>query len=280
MAYRRGVNFPYPQGFKTVEDAEAYLKQLYRALLDNEYIGEYLSDVTAGVGDHTILDGDVHTDTVGPSTGGAIANGDVLRVAALKWNRLHKESDGQVLTLVDGLPEWDDTQRHNLLDGDIHPDTEHGDVEKGDIIRGGTYYGSTKWQRVPLGISRFVLTSDGGTGMPEWRDTRPIVEPGDSASQNLSGDECWNSIVTNVNAVGDTEYNLPSAELGMRVTLYLVTANKMKLIPTMAGQIMVITDGVGDYLQSDAVVGSYISLVCLVTNQWHRLSYAGVWTKE
>lgn len=52
---------------------------------------------------NALLDGANHTDTLA----GAVASGDLIHGNATpKWARLAKGSDGQVLTLVGGLPAW------------------------------------------------------------------------------------------------------------------------------------------------------------------------------
>jgi hypothetical protein len=66
----------------------------------------------------------------------------------------------------------------------------------------------------------------------------------------------------------------------MKVTFFVLTAHKIKLDPNGTDQIMVLTDTAGDYLESDDTIGSYITLVCLVANKWHKIAISGTWTEE
>jgi hypothetical protein len=66
----------------------------------------------------------------------------------------------------------------------------------------------------------------------------------------------------------------------MQITVVVTAAYTIKLDPNGTDQIMVYTNTAGDYLISDAVVGTAISLVCLIANKWHVAGATGSWTEE
>jgi hypothetical protein len=110
--------------------------------------------------------------------------------------------------------------------------------------------------------------------------TADVVVPAAGTPKTITAADCAGSIITNASAAGDVEYDLPAAQVGMVITFFVVTANKMKIDPNGTDQIMVLTNAAGDFLESDAVIGSYITLKCLVANKWYKTDYAGTWTEE
>jgi polygalacturonase len=67
MSYRRPSTYPYPNQFKSIEDAEKYAKDMYRALLENDSRGE---EITARA-----TDKDLKELIVRPEWYGAKGNG-------------------------------------------------------------------------------------------------------------------------------------------------------------------------------------------------------------
>jgi hypothetical protein len=96
----------------------------------------------------------------------AIASGDIFYVDSTpQIARLPKGSDGQVLTLVSGLPAWQAAgggAAHNILSS-THPDTLPDSVVAGDIIYGNA---TPKWARLPKSADGNFLKLV--SGLPGW----------------------------------------------------------------------------------------------------------------
>jgi hypothetical protein len=98
---------------------------------------------------------------------------------------------------------------------------------------------------------------------------------------NISIRDAYRGIVfTNASATAGIEFNLPAAAVGMKVTFYNTKAYTITIDPSGTNHIEVVTSTGGDYLQSDGVIGSYITLVCLKATEWQVLEKVGVWTEE
>jgi len=124
------------------------------------------------------------------------------------------------------------------------------------------------------------VTTTAGPTFSHVHAKRDIVNPAAGATVAVDATWCAGSVVTNVNAAGDVTYNLPAATAGMEVAFYVAAAHKMKLDPNLTDQIMVLTDAAGDFLESDAVVGTYIRLAALAANKWYEMGTLGAWTQE
>lgn len=107
-----------------------------------------------------------------------------------------------------------------------------------------------------------------------------VTNPVAGTPVTITAAMCYGDWITNANATADAEYDLPAAVVGMHIGFYVVAAYKMKIDPNLTDRIMVLTSDAGDFLESDAVVGSFISLICLAAGQWQKVGHAGVWTEE
>jgi hypothetical protein len=66
---------------------------------------------------------------------------------------------------------------HNLLDGDVHPDTLDQDPLEGDFVYGGSSYGQITWQRFPQGnYGQILEMSPYGKLIPKWGRTLTISD--------------------------------------------------------------------------------------------------------
>lgn len=108
----------------------------------------------------------------------------------------------------------------------------------------------------------------------------PVLALTDGATQAISAAQCQNYVIHNGSCTQAIELDLPAAAVGMQITVYVAAAFTVKLDPNLTDQIMVYTGTAGDYLISDAVVGTAISLVCLIANKWHIAGATGSWTEE
>ena len=106
------------------------------------------------VGDHELLDADVHTDTEDVTPAG----GELVRGGAGTWGSLAIGAADAVLTSDGGTFAWA-SRDHELLDADWHTDTEDVTPAGGELVRGG----AGTWGSLAIGAADAVLTSDGGT---------------------------------------------------------------------------------------------------------------------
>lgn len=132
-----------------------------------------------GSGSHAVLSAS-HSDTLADS----VLAGDILfGNATPKWARLAKGSDGQVLTLVSGLPSWQAAgggTSHNLLSA-THPDVVPASPVRGDLIIGNA---TPAWSKLALGTTGKFLSSDGSD--PSWRVLAAADVPAISATKITS----------------------------------------------------------------------------------------------
>lgn len=111
-----------------------------------------------------------------------------------------------------------------------------------------------------------------------------------TTSQSLSAQDMRGSVVTNDGAAGAITLTLPEASAGACVTVQLVEAFDVDVDPTGASgctplgaacdQIIGDASSGGEYLSSDATVGSSLSLCGLNGNEWMVVGKSGTWTEE
>jgi hypothetical protein len=124
------------------------------------------------------------------------------------------------------------------------------------------------------------LTADWTVGAFSVARLLPVLALTDGATQTITAAQCRNYVIHNGSVAQAIELDLPAAAIGMQITVYVVAAYTVKLDPNGSDQIMVYTGTAGDYLISDAVVGTAISLICLQVNKWHVAGATGSWTEE
>jgi len=134
----------------------------------------------------------------------------------------------------------------------------------GDLKSDGTVALTANWLGNAYMVSRLV----------------PVLALTDGATQTITAAQCQNYVIHNGSCAQAIEMDLPAATIGMQITVFVSAAYTIKLDPYSTNQIMVYTGTAGDYLISDAVVGTAISLVCLIANKWHVAGATGSWTEE
>lgn len=89
-----------------------------------------------------------------------VAGDIIIGNATPKWSRLGVGSNGNVLTVVAGLPAWQApaSPTNALLDGANHTDTVAQTVSRGSLIYGNS---TPKWDELVIGAANTVLRSDG-----------------------------------------------------------------------------------------------------------------------
>jgi len=122
---------------------------------------DYSGALSGTLPTHNILSAS-HGDTLAAS---AVAGDIIIGNATPKWARLPKGTDGQVLTLVTGLPAWAAAgggSNHAILSS-THTDTVAATVVAGDIMYGNS---TPAWQRLAKGSNGEVLKLV--SGLPAW----------------------------------------------------------------------------------------------------------------
>jgi hypothetical protein len=132
-------------------------------------------------------------------------------------------------------------------------------------------------------ITSQTRSAVGGSGYSGYSGTPidiNVLSLTDGASQLITANQCKNFIIHNGDCTQTIEVDLPAASVGMRITVYVIALYTIKIDPNLNDQIMVLTSAPGDYLLSDAVRGTSISLVCLQANKWEPVGVIGAWTEE
>lgn len=88
--------------------------------------------------------------------------------------------------------------------------------------------------------------------------------------------------LSNLGAAGAATFTLPAAKKGMRVRAIVQVAQSMRLDPNGTETIALpsgVQQAAGKYVQN-AVIGSYLHLICLVDGKWDVEGFNGTWTAE
>ncbi len=91
---------------------------------------------------------------------------------------------------------------------------------------------------------------------------------------------CYGQIYTNIGTAQNIEIDLPAAVVGMGFVVRVSAAFTIKLDPNGTDIIDIVTDAAGDYLLSDAVIGTFLQLKCEVAGHWVVWGMNGSWTEE
>jgi hypothetical protein len=105
--------------------------------------------------------------------------------------------------------------------------------------------------------------------------TARLVISNYTASTTLTAAECRGAIVTNAGATGTIELTLPAAATGSSVTIYSKAAEIIELIPASGERFS--SELADVQLDSDGVLGSSITLVCMETGVWEIVASTGTW---
>lgn len=126
------------------------------------------------------------------------------------------------------------------------------------------------------------VTTTGTVTAGTWNALRKDVYSSwtdDTDISAVSG-ACYGQMYNNVGTSKAVEIELPAAVAGMSFTVRVSAAYTIKLDPNGTDRIDVLTSAAGDYLISDAVVGSFIQLKCEVAGHWVMWGMNGTWTEE
>jgi len=199
-------------------------------------------------------------------------------------NRLFQDQasiDARVIAL---LAEFKDPKLYSDLRVPKNPiPLERGDTIEWDIeLRPPTTPGGTDGLKNTVrGIIRDAsFSGDGFNYKCELRSTAMNVANYATGPVTVTAEHCKGWMLTNAGAAGDVQFNLPAAVIGMEITLYVLAAQTLTAHPNGTDHIAVLTDTAGDYLRSDAVIGSYLKLACLAAGHWHKADISGTWTEE
>ncbi|MBE3131381.1 MAG: DUF2341 domain-containing protein [Acidobacteria bacterium] len=161
---------------------------------------------------------------------------------------------------------------------------ERGDTIEWDIeLRPPTTPGGADGLKNTVrGIIRDAsFSGDGFNYKCEMRSTAMNVANYAAGPVTVTAEHCKGWALTNAGAAGDVHFDLPAAVVGMEITFYVMAAQTLTVDPNGTERIAVLTGTAGDYLRSDNVIGSCITLVCLVAGFWHKCGVAvGTWSEE
>lgn len=110
--------------------------------------------------------------------------------------------------------------------------------------------------------------------------TRGYEVTEEATSDTLTDDQVHEGIITNAGASGGITLTLPPVEVGLCFTVYLVAADDVHIDPDASDTIHVLADADGEFIGSDATIGSFVELCGLDATGWYPRSYAGTWTEE
>lgn len=101
-----------------------------------------------------------------------------------------------------------------------------------------------------------------------------------TSDSTLTATQMQKGVFTNMGASGQVNLTLGSAQctVGQAFTVYLTSAQPIKLIPYTGDQIFILTSSVNHSITSDSVVGSFVSLSCLAAGKWYLTGLNGSWT--
>jgi hypothetical protein len=129
------------------------------------------------------------------------------------------------------------------------------------------------------GIVRSISLSDSGFSYTvEMESGLMNVSNHTAATVTVTTEQTKGWMLTTAGAGADVQFNLPAAVVGMRITFFVLAAQTVTVNPSGTERLAVLTGAAGDYVRSDNVIGSYLTLVCLVAGYWHKLDIAGTWT--
>jgi len=124
------------------------------------------------------------------------------------------------------------------------------------------------------------FSGDGFNYKCEMRSTAMNVANYTTATVTVTVEHCRGWTLTNAGAAADVQFNLPAATVGMEITFHVKAAQTLTVNPNGTERIAVLTGTNGDYLRSDAAIGSYLRLVCLAAGVWSKADISGTWTEE
>jgi len=159
---------------------------------------------------------------------------------------------------------------------------ERGDTVEWDIELRPAIGSDPGLKNTVRGIIRDAsFSGDGFNYKCEMRSQAMNIANYATGPVTVTAEHCKGWALTNAGASGDVQFNLPAAVVGMEITFYVMAAQTLTINPNGTERIAVLTGTNGDYLRSDAVIGSCIKLTCLVAGYWHKVGVAvGTWTEE
>lgn len=94
----------------------------------------------------------------------------------------------------------------------------------------------------------------------------------------IAGSTSSKVVVTNKGATGTITLTLPAANPNQFITVFLEATYTVNVDPAGTDRIVTLTDVDGDKILSNAVVGTFVSLMCVTSGKWHVIGLNGGWT--
>lgn len=243
------------------------------------------------------------------NTSALVAKADIIYVnngLATKQDKLPLGADGEVLTLVSGVPAWapsgggpgavtsvygrtgnvtaqvgdyDKTQVGlDQVDNTSDLDKPISNLTQTALNTKATTSGltaglATKQDTLPAGSNGQILKLV--SGLPAWVDNLPSVTTGIAAFAG-GGQASATQLLSNINQVATVataldSVKLPTAVAGLEVLVINDGANKMNVFPATGGFI----DGLAVNVPFELEAGSNIKFVCAVAGKWKTQGGSG-----
>lgn len=112
---------------------------------------------------------------------------------------------------------------------------------------------------------------------------RPYFVGAKTAAYTVLPQDCYGGVITNEGASGTVVLSLPSAEVGMSLTVLVLAAQVVQLDPSGSEIINAFGAAAGDSVGTGAAgvvagaAGDCISIACVEDGEWIVTNYIGTW---
>lgn len=111
---------------------------------------------------------------------------------------------------------------------------------------------------------------------------RPYFVGAKTAAYTVLPQDCYGGVITNEGASGVVTLTLPSAEVGMRLTVYALAAQEIELDPSGSELINFAGGVAGDKVSNSTTpaVDDAITIICVEDGEWLVENFVGDWADE
>lgn len=111
---------------------------------------------------------------------------------------------------------------------------------------------------------------------------RPYFVGAKTAAYTVLPQDCYGGVITNEGASGVVTLTLPSAEVGMRLTVYALAAQEIELDPAGSELINFAGGVAGDKVSNSTTpaVDDAITIICVEDGEWLVENFVGDWADE
>lgn len=117
-------------------------------------------------------------------------------------------------------------------------------------------------------------TADRTVTVPDATGTLQLNNVAVLSAGDIAASSCYGTVLYG----SDCDVNLPAVAANMDVTIYLDAAADVNINPDDSDQILVLTNGVGEAISSDATDGSFVRLRGIGSVNWICVGSSGTWS--